>query len=269
MGRGSGNRTRPSAAGEVLAAGAGQVAPGEESQRLIDGFLEFAPDGFGGKRTAYLDEILFIPVPDVAVRLAGVETGEYHFGQQIQQDQYDRVKGMKGVDARVVKPQNWSTAVLNHKQGIMTDKRIRQAFQAALDMEPIMAAGFGHKDFYRLDAGIYFQEQLWHSKRNTRNVALPFGLQAAVKSAPTIINQREGFISEDPQWGNGWWDWGRCWQTQRRPPLPRHPPRPPRPPSRTTTSCTAASAAAASPASGAAPDSGRADRGSRPRAPPL
>ena len=36
-----------------------------------------APDGFGGKRTAYVDEILFIPVPDVAVRQAGVETGEY------------------------------------------------------------------------------------------------------------------------------------------------------------------------------------------------
>src|ERR1051326_4161228 len=29
-----------------------------------------APDGFGGKRTAYLDEILFVPVPHVAVRLA-------------------------------------------------------------------------------------------------------------------------------------------------------------------------------------------------------
>src|SRR2546427_5487150 len=28
-----------------------------------------AADGFGGKRTAYLEEILFIPVPDVAVRL--------------------------------------------------------------------------------------------------------------------------------------------------------------------------------------------------------
>ena len=52
-----------------------------------------APDGFGGKRTAYLDEILFIPVPDVAVRLAGVETGEYHYGQQIKQDQYDRDQG--------------------------------------------------------------------------------------------------------------------------------------------------------------------------------
>ena len=53
-----------------------------------------APDGYGGKRTAYVDEILFLPVPDVAVRLAGVETGEYHFAQQIKPDQYDRIKGI-------------------------------------------------------------------------------------------------------------------------------------------------------------------------------
>jgi peptide/nickel transport system substrate-binding protein len=124
-----------------------------------------APDGYGGKRTAYLDEILFIPVPDVAVRLAGVETGEYHFGQTIQQDQYDRVKSMPAVAPVIIKPSSWSTAVMNHKQGLMTDKRLRQAFQAALDMEPIMAAGFGHKDFYRVDPGLMFAEQpAWHSK---------------------------------------------------------------------------------------------------------
>jgi peptide/nickel transport system substrate-binding protein len=124
-----------------------------------------APDGFGGKRTAYLDEILFVPVPDVAVRLAGVETGEYHLGLQIQQDQYDRVKTLPGVVAAVIKPEGWSTAVLNHKQGLMTERRIRQAFQAALDMEPIMAAGFGHKAFYRLDPGLSFPEQpQWHSR---------------------------------------------------------------------------------------------------------
>ena len=124
-----------------------------------------APDGFGGKRTAYLDEILFIPVPDVTVRLAGVETGEYHFAQQIKQDQYDRVRTMRDVEARVIKPSGWSTAVLNHKQGLMTDKRVRQAVQAALDLESIMAAGFGHKDFYRLDPGLMYPEQpQWHSK---------------------------------------------------------------------------------------------------------
>ena len=33
------------------------------------------PNGLGGKRIAYLDELLFIPVPDIAVRLAGAESG--------------------------------------------------------------------------------------------------------------------------------------------------------------------------------------------------
>jgi peptide/nickel transport system substrate-binding protein len=76
-----------------------------------------APEGYGGKRTAYADEILFIPVPDVAVRLAGVETGEYHFAQQIKPDQYDRIKGLATLDARIVKPYGWITAVPNHKEG--------------------------------------------------------------------------------------------------------------------------------------------------------
>src|SRR5262244_537203 len=124
-----------------------------------------APEGFGGRRTAYVDEILFVPVPDVAVRLAGVETGEYQIAMQIQQDQYERVKTMPGVVAGLIKPEGWSTAVPNHKQGLMSDKRIRQAFQAALDMEPIMAAGFGNKAFYRLDPGLSFPEQpQWHSR---------------------------------------------------------------------------------------------------------
>ncbi len=123
-----------------------------------------APEGYGGKRTAYADEILFIPVPDVAVRLAGVETGEYHFAQQIKPDQYDRIRGLAAVEARIVKPYGWITAVPNHKEGLMASKKLRQALQAALDMEPVMGAAMGNKDFYRLDGAIFFPEQaLWHS----------------------------------------------------------------------------------------------------------
>ena len=124
-----------------------------------------APNFFGGKRVAHLDEIRFIPVPDVAVRLAGAESGEYHFAQQIKQDQFERVKTIKALVPNIIKPSAWSTAVLNHKQGLMTDKRVRQAMQAALDMEPIMAAGFGDKAFYRLDPGLmHVETPQWHSK---------------------------------------------------------------------------------------------------------
>jgi peptide/nickel transport system substrate-binding protein len=120
-------------------------------------------NGFGGKRTAWLDEILFIPVPDTAVRLAGVETGEYHHAMFVKQDAWERIKALPQMESRIVKPRGWAVAVLNHKAGLMTNKKVRQALQATLDMEPIMAAGFGHKDFIRLDPSIFFPEQPWHS----------------------------------------------------------------------------------------------------------
>ena len=122
------------------------------------------PNGAGGKRVAYLDELLFIPVPDVAVRLAGVESGSYHYSASIKQDQYDRVLTMRSVEPRIGSPSLWIGAVLNHKQGLMTSKKLRQAFQAALDMQPIMAAEAGHPLFYRLDPSLFPRELvLWYS----------------------------------------------------------------------------------------------------------
>ena len=121
------------------------------------------PNGFGGKKTAYFDEILFLPVSDTAVRLAGVETGEYHHAMFVKQDAYERIRSLSQIESRIVKPRGWAVAVLNHKAGIMTNKKIRQALQAVLDMEPIAVGGFGFKEFYRLDPGLFFPEQPWHS----------------------------------------------------------------------------------------------------------
>ena len=121
-------------------------------------------NGTGGRRVAYLDELLFIPVPDIAVRLAGAESGIYQYSTQIKQDQYDRILTLRSVEPRITSPGTWVGAILNHKQGLMTARTLRQAFQAALDMAPIMAAAVGHPLFYRLDPGLSPPEAvLWHS----------------------------------------------------------------------------------------------------------
>jgi peptide/nickel transport system substrate-binding protein len=120
--------------------------------------------GLAGRRTAYVDEILFMPVPDYATRQAGMLTGEYDYIQQVKPDQVDRLKSAPGVEPVVVKPYGWATIVFNTRQGLMTDLKLRQAAQAALDVEPMMLAGLGHKDFYRIDPGLFFQELPWHSK---------------------------------------------------------------------------------------------------------
>ncbi len=121
------------------------------------------PNGFGGRKTAYLDELFFIPVPDPVRRVAGVETGEYHYGMLIRPDAWDRIRSIPHLEPRIVTPHAWVAIVLNHAQGLMKNTALRQALQAALDMEPIMAAAFGHRIFYRLDPGLFFPEQPWHS----------------------------------------------------------------------------------------------------------
>ena len=124
-----------------------------------------AADGLGGKRTAWVDEIRFMPVPDVAVRIAGVESGEYHFAQTLKPDQFDRLKANPKIDLIIARPGSWITAAPNHKQGVMTNRKVRQALQAVLDMDAVMTGALGHKAFFRIDGALYFPEQgLFHTQ---------------------------------------------------------------------------------------------------------
>jgi len=54
--------------GTLSSSGGKSTCPGEE-----------APDGPAGRRVAYFDELLFIPVPEDTVRADGIATGEYHW----------------------------------------------------------------------------------------------------------------------------------------------------------------------------------------------
>ena len=124
------------------------------------------PNGYGGGKTAWLDEIRWISVPEVATRVAQVETGELEFADDLNLDAYERIRKNPNVKAIVSKPYYWLVAVLNKKEGLMTNAKLRQAWQAALDVEPIMKTVAGGKpEFYRMDSSLAFQElPTWHTK---------------------------------------------------------------------------------------------------------
>jgi len=124
------------------------------------------PNGYGGGKTAYLDEIRWQPVPEVATRVAQVETGELDAADDLNLDAYDRLKANPNVRPVVSKPYYWLVAVLNKKEGLMTNQKLRQAWQAAIDIEPIMknVAG-GRAEFYRMDSSLAMAEIVsWHTK---------------------------------------------------------------------------------------------------------
>ncbi|MCZ8517342.1 ABC transporter substrate-binding protein [Paenibacillus filicis] len=125
---------------------------------------EETANGMTGKRTAYMDELDFIPTPEISVRLDGLETGQFDVAEEISTDMYTRVKASSNVDPVIVKPYWWPMAVFNNKQGIFTNQKMRQAFNAALDKEPIMKAAFSDPQFYRLDPSLLQKEvQQWYS----------------------------------------------------------------------------------------------------------
>jgi peptide/nickel transport system substrate-binding protein len=112
-----------------------------------------------------VDELRWIPVPDAASRAAQLESGDLDVADDLVADAYDRLKANANVQPVIVKPYYWLVAVFNKKEGLMTNQKLRQAWQAALDIEPIMKTVAGGKpEFYRMDSSLAFQElAAWHT----------------------------------------------------------------------------------------------------------
>jgi peptide/nickel transport system substrate-binding protein len=118
-------------------------------------------NGYGGKRTAYVDELIFFPVADVAVRAAGVESGDFDVAIEVSTDEYDRFASHPLVQPVISGPAAYLVFVPNKKSPLMGHAKIRQALLAAVDVEPLMQVSFGDKRFYRLDCSILMKETAW------------------------------------------------------------------------------------------------------------
>jgi peptide/nickel transport system substrate-binding protein len=130
--------------------------------KRYDGYstLPGEPNGYGGRRTAYLDEIKFIFVSEPSVRALGIQAGDFHFAYPISIDDYDRLKKDPNVESLRSAPlilMLW----LNKAEGPLTNVGVRRAMLAAIDGKEIMDGVMGNPNFYRLDPGIMWKETAW------------------------------------------------------------------------------------------------------------
>ena len=121
------------------------------------------PKGYGGTKYAYADAIEFIPVPDEAARVAGLQAGDYHLALDIGNDQYTVLQDFPGIVAEILTPTNWDVFFLNWQSPMMENLAMRQAVQAAFDHLPMLQSGRGGDEFIRLDPGLMMQQTPWHS----------------------------------------------------------------------------------------------------------
>ncbi len=56
---------------------------------------------------------------------------------------------------------------INHKAGLLTDKKVRQALLAALPFDDMLFAAFGDDKFFKVDGTLYPEGWAWHSEDGT------------------------------------------------------------------------------------------------------
>jgi len=153
-----------------------------------------ASSGYAGKKTAYLDAIEFYPVTEAGARIAGVESGDYQYAYTVNKEAYPRLSKNPNLMTLVISPGQWGWLIFNKKQGIAANQGVRQAAQAALNMEPILRAAYGLPDFYQVDPSYYPKGTAWYSAAgakyyNQKNPALAKQLlaKAGYKNEPLRI----------------------------------------------------------------------------------
>ncbi|MDQ4045127.1 MAG: ABC transporter substrate-binding protein [Chloroflexota bacterium] len=140
------------------------------------------PNGRGGARYAYADELQFVPVPDPTTRLNGLIAGEYHIAYQLEPAQYEQVQSDPGLIPYIIRPGSKPVAVFNKQKGPFTSQALRQAALAATDPVEVMAGTVDHPDFYATMASLAGPEwEFWYTEvgkelYETRDVELAIQL---------------------------------------------------------------------------------------------
>ncbi|MDR7458114.1 MAG: ABC transporter substrate-binding protein, partial [Armatimonadota bacterium] len=74
----------------------------------------------------------------------------------------DRLRADRNLVPYITDTPLWLTAVFNNRSPLMSNKKIRQAFQVAVDYEAVMRAAYGHQRFWRIDPGLMPKEHyMW------------------------------------------------------------------------------------------------------------
>ena len=114
-----------------------------------------APNGYGGRRTPWLDEIRFVPVPNASTRVAGSIAGEYDYADPLPTETLPRLKSAASVEPLVFRSFGWPLFFVNLKQGVLTNAKLRQAVFASLNFTEMLTAAFGSPDFFEIDPAYY------------------------------------------------------------------------------------------------------------------
>lgn len=117
---------------------------------------------FAGERIPYLDKIVFNFIPDAQVRVSGVQTGQFHFAEEVPRDQYQIFEMDQNIANEIIYPDRMSMLIFNNAEPPFDNKYARRAIAYALDFEELGYAMIGDEQFWRLEPALHEEGNPWH-----------------------------------------------------------------------------------------------------------
>ena len=118
--------------------------------------------GYSGKKIAYVDELTFQIVPEQAMRVAGLQTGEFHFADFAPRDQMSQFENDADIQTYIVSPYRQSFVIVNMGHAPFDNKEARQAMLYGIDMEELGLAMVGDEQFWFLNPSLFPPGHIWH-----------------------------------------------------------------------------------------------------------
>ena len=167
----------------------------------FDGYKqrEGEPDGYGGARKQYLDEIRFVPVSNANTRTEAAVAGQFDYVDSLPVESLDKLKGGRS-DPVMLKPFGWPRLVLNTSRASCPTWPCARP-QLALNEEDMLFAAFGNKEFYKLNGDLYPEGYPWatslggkvYNKADTAAAKLLDGANVADKKIRILTSQQYEF----------------------------------------------------------------------------
>ncbi|RCW62264.1 MULTISPECIES: ABC transporter substrate-binding protein [Halanaerobium] len=138
-----------------------------DQKLVLTRFEDYSPSPregsfFAGERIPYLDKIVFNFIPDAQVRVSGVQTGQFHFAEEVPRDQYSLFEANPNIDNVIIYPDRMSMLIFNNANPPFDNKYARQAIAYALDFEELGYAMIGNPKFWRLEPALHEEGNPWH-----------------------------------------------------------------------------------------------------------
>ncbi|WP_295807239.1 ABC transporter substrate-binding protein [uncultured Nitratireductor sp.] len=110
----------------------------------LERFEDYVPNqaptsGFAGDRTAYIDTVTFLVVPDASVAKAALLAGDVQLAREFTPNDLDELKANADLDVYTSETFGWKVLLFNRKDGLFADAAMRRAIARAIDIDQIAA----------------------------------------------------------------------------------------------------------------------------------